>query len=49
MRIQNYTENGNMNVSEEYSDEYLECVEKGTKFIIRDEDSVVYQRQCACK
>lgn len=49
MRIQNYTENGNMNVSGEYSDEYLECVEKGTKFIIRDEDSVVYQRQCAFK
>jgi hypothetical protein len=45
----NESENGNMNVSGEYSDEYLECVEKGTKFIIRDEDSVVYKRQCACK
>lgn len=33
----------------EYSDEYLECIENGTTFVIRDEDSVVYKRQCVCK
>ena len=32
-----------------YSDEYLACIENGMKFVIRDEDSVVYKRQCVCK
>lgn len=32
-----------------YSEEYLECIKNGVKFIIRDEDSVVYKRQCVSK
>ena len=43
------TESGVLYYTGEYSDEYLECIENGTKFVIRDEDSVVYKRQCVCK
>ena len=43
------TANGVMYVSGKYSDEYLECLEDGVRFVIRDEDSVVYKRQCVCK
>ena len=43
------TANGVMYVSGKYSDDYLECLEDGVRFVIRDEDSVVYKRQCVCK
>lgn len=43
------TDGGVMYVSGNYSKEYLECLEAGVKFIIRDVDSVVYKRQCVCK
>ena len=43
------TESGVLYYTGEYSEEYLECIENDTKFVIRDEDSVVYKRQCACK
>lgn len=43
------TANGVMRVSGNYSEEYLDCIENGVKFIIRDEDSVVYKHQCVCK
>ena len=32
-----------------YSDEYLNCIEKGIKFVIKDEDSQVYKRQVVNK
>lgn len=32
-----------------YSDEYKGAVSKGVSFVIMDEDSVVYKRQCVCK
>ena len=43
------SERGGLYYTGEYSDEYLECIEKGTKFVIRDEDSKVYKRQCVTK
>ena len=43
------TDSGVMYVSGNYSKEYLECLEAGVKFIIRNENSVVYKRQCVCK
>ena len=43
------TDSGVMRVSGNYSEEYLDCIENGVKFIIRDEDSVVYKHQCVCK
>ena len=42
-------DDGVMYVSGKYSDEYLECLEDDVRFVIRDEDSVVYKRQCVCK
>lgn len=32
-----------------YSDEYLNCIEKGIKYVIKDEDSQVYKRQVVSK
>lgn len=32
-----------------YSDDYLKCIAEGTHFVIKDEDSLVYKRQCVCK
>ena len=43
------TESGALYYTGEYSEEYLACIENGMKFVIRDEDSVVYKRQCVCK
>lgn len=43
------SESGIMYVTERYSEEYLQCIEDGVHFVIRDEDSVVYKRQCVCK
>lgn len=40
---------GTLYVDGDYSDEYKECIKQGTKFIIKNEDSVVYERQCVCK
>ena len=33
----------------EYSDEYKKCLEEGKVFVIKDEDSIVYKRQCVTK
>jgi len=43
------SEKGTYYVEGEYSDEYLECIEKGMTFVIKDEDSVVFNRQCVSK
>ena len=43
------SEKGTCYVEGEYSDEYLECIEQGQSFIIKDEDSVVFERQCVSK
>lgn len=43
------TDSGVMYVSGNFSEEYLDCIENGVKFVIRDEDSVVYKRQYVCK
>lgn len=40
---------GTLYVDGDYSDEYKDCIKKGTKFIIKDEDSEVCERQCVCK
>ena len=40
---------GGYYVAGEYSDEYLKCVEMGKKFVIKDEDSMVFERQCVSK
>ena len=43
--------NGNSapSVIGDYSDEYNQCLEQGKVFIIEDEDSEVYKRQCVSK
>lgn len=43
------SENGTYYVEGEYSDEYLDCIEQGKAFIIKDEDSIVFERQCVSK
>ena len=43
------SEKGTYYVEGEYSDEYLECIEQGKTFIIKDEDSMVFERQCVSK
>ena len=43
------SEKGTYYVEGEYSDEYLECLEKGNTFVIEDDDSVVFERQCVSK
>ena len=43
------SDNGSPNFEGRYSDEYLKCVEEGAKFVIKDENSKVYKRQCVCK
>jgi len=40
---------GGYYVAGEYSDEYLKCVEMGKNFVIKDEDSVVFERQCVTR
>lgn len=47
--VSKQTDSGVWYVSGRYSEEYLECIEDGVKFIIRDGDSVVYKRQCVSK
>ena len=43
------TETGIWYVEGEYSDLYKKAIKKGTKFIIKDEDSAVYRRKCVTK
>lgn len=43
------SENGNLYVAGDYSDEYKKSIEQDKKFIIKDENSQVYKRQCVCK
>ena len=43
------SEKGTYYVEGEYSDEYLDCIEQGKTFVIKDEDSVVFDRQCVSK
>jgi hypothetical protein len=43
------SENGRYYVEGEYSDEYLECIKQGKTFVIKDEDSLVFKRQCVSK
>lgn len=44
-----YPQNGNPFIESDYSDEYKRCLSQGKSFVIKDEDSVVYKRQCVCK
>jgi len=41
--------NGTLYVAGDYSNEYKKCIEEGKTFIIKDEDSQVFKRQCVCK
>jgi hypothetical protein len=43
------SEKGTYYVEGEYSDEYLECLKKRKTFVIKDENSVVFKRQCVTK
>ena len=43
------SENGPLYIQGDYSDLYKEAIEKGTKFIIKDENSVVEKRGCVAK
>ena len=36
-------------ISGDYSEQYLQSVAEGKEFVIKDEDSVVFKRQCVCK
>ena len=42
-------DNGSDYIVGDYSDEYKKCIEQGKKFIIKDEDSQVFKRQCVTK
>lgn len=44
-----YPQNGSPYIEGDYSDEYKQCIEEGKRFIIKDEDSKVYRRNCVCK
>ena len=44
-----YSKNGSPYIEGDYSDEYKRCLSQGKTFVIKDEDSVVYKRQCVCK
>ena len=43
------SENGGYYYHGEYSDLYKEAVEEGKRFVIKDENSQIYKRQCVCK
>ena len=43
------SEDGTLYYEGEYSEEYKKCVEEGKTFIIKDENSQVYKRQCVTK
>lgn len=44
-----YPQNSSPYIEGDYSDEYKQCIEEGKRFIIKDEDSKVYRRNCVCK
>ena len=44
-----YSQNNTPYIEGDYSDEYKRCLAQGRIFVIKDEDSVVYERQCVCK
>lgn len=45
-----YIENSNIPyTSGDFSNEYKAAIEEGKRFVIKDEDSVVYERKCVCK
>lgn len=45
-----YIENSNIPyTSGDFSNEYKAAIEEGKRFVINDEDSVVYERKCVCK
>jgi hypothetical protein len=43
------TKSGSLYFEGEYSDEYKDCIRQGIEFVIKDEDSQVFERQCVCK
>ena len=43
------SDNGTLYFHGEYSDLYKQCVEDGISFVIKDENSQVYKRQCVSK
>ena len=45
-----YTKNRNIpDTSGDLSNEYKAAIEEGKRFVIKDEDSVVFKRGCVCK
>ena len=45
-----YSENSNTPyTSGDFSNEYKAAIEEGKRFVIKDEDSVVFKRGCVCK
>ena len=44
-----YSQNGCPYIEGDYSDEYKLCLSQGKTFIIKDEDSTVYERQFVSK
>ena len=45
-----FIENSNIPyTSGDFSNEYKATIEEGKCFVIKDEDSVVYERKCVCK
>ncbi|MBR3977693.1 MAG: hypothetical protein IKJ95_07710 [Bacteroidaceae bacterium] len=45
-----FIENSNIPyTSGDFSNEYKAAIEEGKRFVIKDEDSVVYKRECVCK
>ena len=44
-----YSQNGSPYIEGDYSDEYKRCLSQGKKFVIKDENSVVFKRQCVSK
>ena len=45
-----HSENGNIPyISGAFYNEYKAAIEEGKRFVIKDEDSVVFKRGCVCK
>ena len=42
-------DNGVFYTHGDYSDEYKQCIEQGKRFVIKDEDSVVFERKQVSK
>lgn len=43
------SENGTLYYEGGYSENYKKCIKEGKTFIIKDENSLVYKRQCVTK